>query len=223
MTSNFQFIKRLPSIFLLSIMAACTSANIEQDLTPQPVVSQPAPVATVNQTDPNALTAQTTQTPGQSVTEAQLQQQSNQVQTTGLADAGTPSPIATQQVASLDTSKAITFLPFEGAPQSKASSLTSLLNSSAQSNGLAILPPTRTGAKYRVKGYFSALNDGNGTLLVYVWDVVDGTGKRLHRINGRERSGTSKTDPWQAISDAEIERVAKDTTSRLKTWVDKQS
>ena len=206
-------------------LAACTSTNVEQGLTPQPVASQtqPATAPTV-QTDPNALTAQTTPTPSQNVAESQLQQQAgNQVQSTGLAGQNSQTPSTTQQVASLDTSKAITFLPFEGAPQSKASSLTRSLNSSAQTNGLAILPATRAGAKYRVKGYFSALNDGNGTLLVYVWDVVDGSGKRLHRINGRERTGTTKTDPWQAITDAEIERVAQDTTARLKTWVDKRS
>lgn len=213
MTAIIKPFKSLLSIFLISSVAACTSANIEQDLAPQPVISQTQPVTTTTAgADPTALTAQSATTPSQNVTESQLQQQAS-VQT----------PSATQQIASLDTSKALTFLPFEGAPQSKASSLTRLLNSSAQTDGLTILPATRAGAKYRVKGYFSALNDGNGTLLVYVWDVVDGSGKRLHRINGRERTGTSKTDPWQAITDAEIERVANTTTSRLKTWVDGRS
>ena len=217
--------KSILSLALLLTIAACTGASVEQDLTPQPIVSQTQPAITPSaQTDPNALATQTSPTPVQNVTEAQLQPQTgNQAQSTGLADGSAQTPSATQEVASLDTSKAMTFLPFEGAPQSKANSLTRSLNSSAQANGLAILPTTRAGAKYRVKGYFSALNDGNGTLLVYVWDVVDGSGKRVHRINGRERTGTSKTDPWQAITDAEIERVAKDTTSRLKTWVDKRA
>lgn len=217
--------KSILSLALLLTIAACTSASVEQDLAPQPIISQTQPAITPSaQTDPNALATQTSPTPVQNVTEAQLQPQTgNQAQSTGLADGGAPTPTTTQEVASLDTSKAMTFLPFEGAPQSKASSLTRSLNSSAQANGLAILPTTRAGAKYRVKGYFSAFNDGNGTLLVYVWDVVDGSGKRVHRINGRERTGTSKTDPWQAITDVEIERVAKDTTSRLKTWVDKRA
>lgn len=225
MTVKFKSIKALPGVFMLCFMTACTSANIEQDLAPQPVVSQTQPETTSTAgADPTALAAQSTPTPSQNVTQSQLQQQTNgQAPTTGVTNTNVQTPAATQQVASLDTSKAMTFLPFEGAPQSKASSLTRLLNSSAQAEGLAILPATRAGAKYRVKGYFSALNDGNGTLLVYVWDVVDGSGKRLHRINGRERTGTSRTDPWQAITDAEIERVAKDTTARLKTWVDKRT
>ena len=217
--------KSILSLTLLLTIAACTSANVEQDIAPQPIVSQTQPVTTpTGQTDPTALAAQATPAPGQNITESQLQQQTtNQVQSTGLADGSVQTPTATPEIASLDTSKAMTFLPFEGAPQSKASSLTRSLKSSGQANGLAILPATRAGAKYRVKGYFSALNDGNGTLLVYVWDVVDGSGKRVHRINGRERTGTTKTDPWQAITNVEIERVAKATTSRLKTWVDKRS
>lgn len=225
MTVNLKSIKTFSGILSLCVLAACTSANIEQDLAPQPVASQtqPSPTPTAG-ADPTALAAQSAPTPGQNVTESQLQQQASaQAPSTGLTNTDVQTPSETQQVASLDTSKALTFLPFEGAPQSKASSLTRLLNSAAQADGLAILPATRAGAKYRVKGYFSALNDGNGTLLVYVWDVVDGSGKRIHRINGRERTGTSKTDPWQAITDAEIERVAKDTTSRLKTWVDKRT
>lgn len=223
MTALSNSIKVIISITLLSLLAACTTASVEQDLQPQ---VQTAETAQTQTAEANSLAAQTEQTPGQNVTESQLQQQtSNQLETT------TPSqtvqtPTATQEVASLetpvDTSKALTFLPFEGAPQTKTASLNRLLNSSAQTNGLTILPATRTGAKYRVKGYFSALNDGNGTMLVYVWDVVDGTGKRLHRINGRERTGTSRTDPWQAITDKEMQRVAEATTSRLKTWVDKR-
>jgi len=222
----FNSFKMIASMLALVVLAACTSTSVDQGLTPQTTNAQTvttqdtalvtqSDVQTANinqQTDPNALAAQTTPTPTQNVTENQLQQ-----------PAATQTPTATQEIASLDTSRAMTFLPFEGAPQSKTASLTRFLNTSAQSNGLAILPATRAGAKYRVKGYFSALNDGNGTLLVYVWDVVDGTGKRLHRINGRERTGTTKTDPWQAITDAEIERVARDTTARLKTWVDKRS
>ena len=228
MTAFLKMTKALTSILVLSVMTACTSATVEQDLAPQPLISQTTSETQTTEAtqQANALASPTTTTPSQNVTESQLQQQTaTQVQSTGLADPGTniTAPSPTQQVASLDTSKAMTFLPFEGAPQTKTASLTRLLNTSAQTNGLTILPTTRAGAKYKVKGYFSALNDGSGTLLVYVWDVVDASGKRLHRINGRERTGTSKTDPWQAITDTEIQRVASDTTARLKTWVDGRS
>jgi len=206
---------RIKQIFaglcLLLLVSACTTGGIEQDLTPAPTPqtsvqnetsaqpSQPVPET--------ALAAETPSTPAGNVANTQVQE---------------PTAQPEQQVASLDTGNAVTFLPFEGAPASKTGSLTRALNVSGQSTGLAILPATRSGAKYKVKGYFSALNDGTGTMLVYVWDVVDASGKRLHRINGRERSNITRTDPWQAITDKELERVAADTTSRLKTWVDQR-
>ena len=238
------FIKSLKAglcLVAFIILAACTNASVEQDLVPQPIATQPTAIDGAQQTagtipsqptNPTALSPQVPLTPAQNVAEAQLQQAAGLVEATGPS---TQQPVATQptitqpitpkapaQVASLDTSKALTFLPFEGAPNTKVASFKKFLNSSGQSKGLAILPATRTGAKYKVKGYFSAFNDGKGTLLVYVWDVTDNTGKRLHRINGREHTGISKSDPWQAISDKEIERVASSTTAKLKNWIDKR-
>lgn len=127
-----------------------------------------------------------------------------------------------QQQAALGPSTAVTFLPVQGAPQDKVSLLSRSLRESAQSNQLNLLPTTQGGSQYQIKGYFSALSDGSGTLLVYIWDVLDGSGKRLHRINGQERASTIKSDPWQAITDVELNRVADTTTSRLKSWIDSQ-
>lgn len=220
-------------------LSACTASGVDESLsastqTIQQAPSQSAQVATTdaantvaetaananaqitaaeaaaNNTVTNALSPTQPDNPTGTVAQNQLQQQST-------------SQASAQQVASLDTSKSITFLPFEGAPAFQSNVISRFLNSTAVSNGLSVLPATRAGAKYNVKGYFSALTDGNGTLLVYVWDVTDGTGKRLHRINGRERSGSTSTDPWQAISDEELERVADATTASLKTWIDRQS
>ena len=65
-----------------------------------------------------------------------------------------------------------------------------------------------------------ALNDGNGTLLVYVWDVLDNTGKSVHRINGQERNPTNRTDPWLAITVADLTHVAETTAQALKSWME---
>jgi len=169
-------------------------------------------VQTAQTTTENALAADGSQTPAQTVTEAQLQ--------------GTGSEVANAasqpQTAALDTSNALTFLPVEGAPQTAVTSLSKSIRTSAQQYGLTVLPATQTGAKYQVKGYFSALNDGSSTLLVYVWDVLDQSGKRVHRINGQERSGSSSSNPWLAIEDEELSRVADRTTARLKSWVDQK-
>lgn len=199
-------------VFCMLFLAACTTAAVDDSLTPTPQATiQPTTQEASQPTTETALVDGTSTTAAENVANSQVQTQA-QTETTNQEVASLTPPV--------DNSKAMTFLPFEGAPASKAGSFTRFLNSSAQSNGLSVLPATRAGATYKVKGYFSALSDGTGTLLVYVWDIVDGTGKRLHRINGRERSGITRTDPWQAITDREIERVAADTTKRLKAWVE---
>lgn len=137
------------------------------------------------------------------------------------AQSSTPAEqLAGTQTAALPTGQSVQFLKLEGMPQSAASTLSNSLGATAQSHGLNLLSPTQAGAAYRIQGYFSALSDGSGTLLVYVWDVLDASGKRVHRINGQERSGSTNVDPWQSITDDELRRVADRTTVQLKSWVE---
>jgi hypothetical protein len=188
-------IKSTMCLFAFMILSACTqtTTNVDTALTPQPQAAAPtaqAPSAT-------ALASEGTQTSAaQTVTQAQT------------------------ETASLDTSNAMTFLPVEGAPQTAITNLSKSLRTSASSKGLKVLSPTQAGSRYKVKGYFSALDDGSGTLLVYVWDVLDQSGKRVHRINGQERANSASGDPWRAITDEELSRVADRTTTSLKAWVD---
>ena len=48
----------------------------------------------------------------------------------------------------------------------------------------------------RLKGYFSAFNDGKQTTLIYVWDVLDPPDQRIHRIQGQESVPGRPHDPW---------------------------
>jgi hypothetical protein len=63
-----------------------------------------------------------------------------------------------------------------------------------------------------LKGYFSAVTEGKDTTVVYVWDVYDPAGNRLHRINGQMKapsvaSGSGATDDsWKAVSPATMQR-----------------
>ena len=83
---------------------------------------------------------------------------------------------------------------------------------------MPVVVSVERGAQYQLKGYFSALNDGSGTVLVYVWDVLDRNGVRIHRISGQERGGSSSGDPWAGIDTAMLERVASSTMASLRGW-----
>ena len=117
-------------------------------------------------------------------------------------------------------SPGITFLPVVGPPQFAVSSLSSAVRKSAQQNAITIISNGQPGASYQVKGYFSALDDGSGTILVFIWDILDRSGKTLHRISGEERTGARKTDPWAAIDNGMINRVVAQTMQNLRKWVD---
>lgn len=184
------------------ILAACTSSGVDQALTPQQISSAPLPAPTA--------TAAALPANGQAQTAIGYAP----VQNDGVNQA------TANQVAALDLGKSVTFLPIEGAPQSAATNLSNSIKSRAQIHGLNLQPSAQTSSEYQIKGYFTALNDGTGTLLVYIWDVLDKNGNRLHRINGRERSGSTNINPWQAITNKELTAVADITTAKLRSWIE---
>ena len=113
----------------------------------------------------------------------------------------------------------VAFLPVTGAPQSAVTDLAQSMRSAADANSVPVVGSTERGARYQIKGYFSALNDGSETVLVYVWDVLDANGNRVHRISGQERGSGASGDPWAGISKAVIDRVAQTTMSGLRSWI----
>ena len=124
------------------------------------------------------------------------------------------------QIAGLPPDKAVAFLPVSNAPQTAVTSLARSIRSSAQSKGVPVVASVQQGAQYQVKGYFSALEDGSGTLLVYVWDVLDRNNKRVYRINGQEQAAGKSADPWNAVTPQMLNRVADNTMAQLKTWLE---
>jgi hypothetical protein len=117
----------------------------------------------------------------------------------------------------------VAFLPVTGAPQSKVTDLAGSMRAAARKQEVPVVVSLNDGARYQIKGYFSALTDSSGTLLVYVWDVLDANGQRVHRISGQERGGSSPGDPWAAVTPELIERVASSTMSDLRNWMTRAS
>jgi hypothetical protein len=110
------------------------------------------------------------------------------------------------------------FAQISGAPSTHVIEFTRALNSEAEARHLTIVPEDDPSATYLVKGYLSAIGDRGGTLLVYVWDVTDQSGRRLHRVTGQEPAGGSGTDPWQGIDSDAVRTVAERTIDDLASW-----
>lgn len=219
------FFRLFIPVVVVVFVSACNAGSVGQGLQQTSVSSNPVPASGVGNGNVDASTAQTNQTalaasPERTPSQTAADNQSfNQKQ---LAALDNSSSLTSAQNAPTTSQRKMSFLPVEGAPQSAVSLLSKRLNSAGKSRGLAMLPSSANDADYKVKGFFSALDDGSGTLLVYIWDVYDNGGKRLYRFNGQERGSSSKSDPWQAIGDEELTRVADSTAANLRSWLDKQ-
>ena len=112
----------------------------------------------------------------------------------------------------------VQFLPLIGVPQAKAELLARALSNSARTSGVTIRPAASTKTDLRLKGYFSAFNDGEKTTLVYVWDVLDANDQRTHRIQGQETVPGKADDPWAVVDSKVLDAVAQKTLSEAASY-----
>lgn len=132
-----------------------------------------------------------------------------------------PAPAQTQQ-ASLSTtemhSEAIRFLPIIGAPPQVMLPLSRQLGVEARQKGLVLRDSGGEPAQHILKGYFSAYVDGDKTVVVYVWDILDASGNRLHRIQGQEIVPGKAKDPWAAVPATTMQMIATRTIDAYQEW-----
>ncbi|WEX07891.1 hypothetical protein [Chelativorans sp. AA-79] len=137
--------------------------------------------------------------------------------TTTLSDQSTVGAQTGQQVAAVARDARIEFAPVIGAAPETVSPLSSRLSSRAGQRGLTITPEAQ-GATLVVKGYFSTISDEKGTSVIFVWDVLDPAGNRLHRIQGQEKA-TGTGEGWTAVTGANMEAIADRTIDELAAWL----
>ncbi len=112
------------------------------------------------------------------------------------------------------------FAPIEGVPVPILQAMSNALNQEAAQKRVNVVPATDPSAVYTVRGYLSAVAEGQNAKLVYVWDVVDRQGTRLHRATGQEIGGAFRNgDPWTGIGMANINEAARKTMDSLANWV----
>jgi hypothetical protein len=112
----------------------------------------------------------------------------------------------------------IRFLPIIGAPVEAVTPLSKRLGAEARAGGLTIRSASDNSSNHILKGYFSAMNDGGKTTVVYVWDVLDTSGARLHRIQGQETVSGTAADPWAAVPARTMEGIAQKTIRQYLDW-----
>lgn len=122
----------------------------------------------------------------------------------------------TQQVV---PTKPVTFAPVIGAPAKVSTKLNELLVATAGQRNMPVVGPKE--AEYTIRGYLVAAPDPKGTKLSYIWDVSDRTNKRK-RIQGEELvEGKKGGDPWAAVDEAAMQRVASKAIDDIAAWLPK--
>lgn len=108
--------------------------------------------------------------------------------------------------------------PIIGAPVEVVTPLTHRLNADAKTKGITLAAANDPATGYVMKGYFSALAENGETTVLYVWDVLDMTGNRLHRIQGQQKVKGMSADSWSAVPATAMEAIADKTMQEYASW-----
>lgn len=131
--------------------------------------------------------------------------------------------VASLPKASAAASGTIRFLPIIGAPVQAVTPLSKQLGAEARAHGLTIKGSGDASSEHILKGYFSTLKDGDKTTVVYVWDVLDGSGNRLHRIQGQDSVPGGGADLWSGVPAATMQGIATKTINAYLEWRQSQA
>jgi hypothetical protein len=135
------------------------------------------------------------------------------------AGATAPSPAPSTQTAAIASNARIQFAPIVGTSVEAAASLSEQLANRARARGIGITGSTDTGATHLLKGYFTPLAEGRQTTIIYVWDVYDPSGNRVHRISGQQKAASSGGEGWSSVPPSAMQAVADSTIDQLATWL----
>lgn len=114
--------------------------------------------------------------------------------------------------------------PIVGASVEAATPLTAELQARARQRGITLAGSTDQTATHVLKGYFSTMSEGSDTTVIYVWDVYDPAGNRLHRINGQQKAPSIKgSEGWSAVAPATMQGIADQTIDQFATWLGGQA
>lgn len=117
----------------------------------------------------------------------------------------------------------IRFLPIIGAPVQAVTPLSRQLGAEARARGLTIKSASDASSEHILKGYFSAFSDSGNVTITYVWDILDASGGRLHRIQGQEVVPSGAQDPWAAVPASVMQQIATKSMAEYVSWRNSQA
>jgi hypothetical protein len=185
------------SLLVALALSACT--NAKDVLEPSAI----APQST------QAVTAGTSAMPSASATPAQPS-----------AAQPATAPVPPGKSAAAIAQTRLQVAPIVGASVEAATPLTAELQTRAKQRGITLAGSADQAATHVLKGYFSTMSEGKDTTVIYVWDVYDPAGNRLHRINGQQKApSVNRREGWAAVSPATMQAIADQTIDQFAAWL----
>lgn len=117
------------------------------------------------------------------------------------------------------SSQHVQFAPIVGATVESVTPLSKELSARAQQRGIKVVAANDPSTTLLMKGYFSALTDNSQTTVIYVWDVLDPAGNRLHRIEGQQKAPAGHGQGFAAVTDDTMRAIADQTIDQLVAWL----
>lgn len=127
-------------------------------------------------------------------------------------------PAMTTTASPIATTARIQFAPVSGAAAEALPALSLRLAERAAQRGL---PVVKDGSgTHFMQGYFSAFTANRETTVVYVWDVLDPAGNRLHRIQGQQKAASGGAEGWASVTEATMRAIGDRTIDDLARWLE---
>ena len=190
------------SLLVALALSACTNAK---DVLEPSAITPPASSST------QALT------PTQGTTTAAVAAPATSTPATPTPAPGAATPA---QSAAILSKTRLQIAPIVGASVEAATPLTAELQTRARQRGITLAGSQDQTATHVLKGYFSAMSEGKDTTVIYVWDVYDPAGNRLHRINGQQKApSVNGADSWKAVAPATMQAIADQTIDQFAAWL----
>mgnify|MGYP006951089223 CR=1 FL=1 len=174
--------------------------------------------------EPSAITPPAASAPGSTAATVPATSPAAPATTTGVP-ATTTAPLTSAQSAAILSKTRLQIAPIVGASVEAATPLTAELQTRAKQRGITLAGSADQTATHVLKGYFSAMSEGADTTVIYVWDIYDPAGNRLHRINGQMKAPSVNSgagagaDSWKAVSPATMQAIADQTIDQFAAFL----
>jgi hypothetical protein len=203
------------SLLAALTLAACT--NAKDVLEPSAI----APQSTQAVPTPGSGTAATPTAPATTAQPSAAAQPSATTQPSAPAQPATELPAKSAAVIARTR---LQVAPIVGASVEAATPLTAQLQTRAKQRGITLAGSAGQTPTHVLKGYFSTMSEGKDTTVIYVWDVYDPAGNRLHRINGQQKAASvNGGEGWAAVAPETMQAIADQTIDQFATWLGGQA